>query len=85
MAEHEAMNCREIADFLMQYLEGELPPDVAEHFRGHLDACGDCRTFLDRYKQTISMAKLCKCEQSRGAVPEDLVRAILQARGNVKA
>ncbi|MDX9912860.1 MAG: zf-HC2 domain-containing protein [Phycisphaerales bacterium] len=85
MAGHEAMNCREFSVFLMLYLEGELPPDVAEHFRGHLEACGDCRAFMECYKRTISMAKMCKCEQSRNAVPEDLVRAILQARGNVRA
>ena len=85
MAGREAMKCREISEFLMQYLEGELPPDVAEHFRGHLEACRDCRAFLDCYQRTISMAKLCKCEQSRAAVPEDLVKAILRARGDVRA
>ena len=75
------MTCREVVDFLMQYLDGELPAAQRMVFEGHLAECGCCRKFMDSYKRTVELAHDCPCKDPRGEKPpEELVRAILEAR-----
>lgn len=74
--------CRELIDFLMDYLDGELAPRVHELFDEHLAVCGDCRAYLDSYRETVKMA-VAVCGEGEGLpddVPEDLVEAILKAK-----
>ncbi|MCA9268795.1 MAG: zf-HC2 domain-containing protein [Planctomycetales bacterium] len=76
------MNCQELVDFLMEYLEGELPPEHQAAFEEHLRLCPPCVHFLATYKEAIVMGKIC-CQCSEAIpkeVPEDLVQAILAAR-----
>lgn len=74
------MTCREAAGFLMDYLEGDLPPDVRASFDFHLDECENCRAYLATYEAAVRMAQaaLAKPEADAStALPGDLVSAIL--------
>lgn len=77
------MNCREFVDFLMAYLDGELPEPERSAFDRHLRDCPPCVTYLDTYSQTVRMGRTL-CRDPEGPLPEDvpeeLVRAILAAR-----
>ena len=77
------MTCRELADFLMSYLDGELPAKQHTVFEGHIDLCPGCKNYLDSYKETIDLGKSI-CQDPEGPVPhnvpEELVQAILAAR-----
>jgi len=77
------LTCREFVEFLMAYLSGELPADQRAVFEEHLGECPDCTTYLHTYEQTVRIEKLaCGCGDPPSAnVPEDLIRAILAARG----
>ena len=73
--------CREISDFLMAYLDGELPAEQREAFDKHLAACPPCATYLKSYEATVRLGKLCGCSGLPAApIPENLVKAILEAR-----
>lgn len=77
------MNCQEMAEFLAQYLEGELPAEQAEVFKGHLDKCGHCVDYVENYKAVIKLGKECVCHEGDmmpKEVPPELIRAILDAR-----
>lgn len=76
------MNCRECADFLMQYLSGELPPETSESFSRHLAKCRNCDEYLKQYRETIEAGKKACDREDRVAppIPEELLRAILAAR-----
>jgi anti-sigma factor RsiW len=77
------MTCREIADFLMHYLDGELDPAQRAVFEHHLSLCPDCVHYLRTYEQGVAMGRMiCKCPESNPPpeVPEELIRAILAAR-----
>ena len=78
------MTCRELVDFLMSYLDRELPQDQRERFELHLAACPACVVYMDGYVETIRMGKMA-CAPLDGPVPvdvpEELVRAILAAKG----
>lgn len=77
------MTCRELIDFLMSYLDSELPAAQHESFEDHLRICPHCVSYLDSYRTTVHLARQVCNEPGDGVpadVPEDLVDAILEAR-----
>ena len=76
------MTCRDFVDFLMAYLDGELGSRERDLFDRHMEDCPDCVTYLDTYRETIRLERLCRDPESllSDEVPEALVRAVLAAR-----
>lgn len=76
------MKCRECFDFILRYLEGELPPDEMASFEMHMSRCPPCERYLTQYKATVQAGKAACAESSRvpDDVPEELIRAILESR-----
>ena len=77
------MKCRELAEFLMDYVSGELPEENRSHFEFHLARCGNCREYLIQYEGCVKAGRIACGEMSDelpADVPEDLVRAVLAAR-----
>ncbi len=77
------MKCRELAEFLMDYVSGELPEESRTHFELHLTRCRNCHEYLAQYQSTIKAGKAACGEASDelpANVPEDLVKAVLAAR-----
>ena len=78
------MNCREVTEFLYEYLFGNLPAEERAEFDKHLAECPWCVAYLDSYQKTIQL------EQAAFSIPEDapppadapeeLIQAILRAR-----
>jgi anti-sigma factor RsiW len=75
------MTCRELTDFVLDYLSGELPAPLRQAFERHLDACGNCRVYLAEYEATIEAARLAHRDDlaAEAPLPEELVQAILAA------
>ena len=77
------INCQEFEDFLLEYLEGSLPARQRKTFELHMKVCRECREYLVAYRRTIQIFKRAFADgDARLAddVPEDLIRAILDAR-----
>lgn len=76
------MNCRECFEFILRYLDGELPPDEHSSFELHMSRCPPCRRYLAQYKVTVDAGKAACAEINAGPgqVPEELIRAILESR-----
>jgi len=79
------MNCKEFVEFLMEYLDGGLDSSQRATFEEHMVDCPGCETYLDTYSDTIRLGRECLCDSPDGPVPhdvpEELVAAILAARG----
>jgi anti-sigma factor RsiW len=76
------MTCREFADFMMDYLAGDLPPDVRQQFDIHLSLCTNCRKYLRSYEETVKLGERAFDDDEAlvpAEVPEDLVKAIIAA------
>ena len=75
------MTCQELTDFLSDYLDNGLPPEVRAEFEAHLAVCRDCRNYLDSYRKTIALSQAALRQPvDPDEVPEQLVEAILKAR-----
>jgi anti-sigma factor RsiW len=78
------VTCREFADFIADYLSGELPAEVRVRFEHHLSVCTNCVKYLAGYQGAITLGKGAfeddDAAQVPAEVPDDLVKAILTAR-----
>jgi len=73
------MNCREISQFLMEYVGDTLERDVHDSFESHLTACHNCHAYLAQYRDTILAGQLACKDDDCSEVPEELVQAVLTA------
>ena len=77
------ITCMEFEDFMIGYMEGDLPASQRLVFEFHMKICRECRDYMAAYKRTIEVSG--RAFEDQGApvppeVPEDLVQAILDAR-----
>jgi anti-sigma factor RsiW len=74
------VTCRELVEFLDDYLSRALPAERRAEFEAHLAACPSCVAYMKSYLASIELGRaalLASEEPVPGDVPEDLVRAIL--------
>jgi len=77
------MTCKDFIEFLVDYLEGELPKAQQALFEEHLSVCSSCVAYLSNYRDTVELSKAALCDPEGPVpeeVPEDLVAAVLAAR-----
>jgi anti-sigma factor RsiW len=77
------VTCREFADFMVDYIAGELPAESRALFERHLSRCPKCPQYFEQYKATLAAGKSafnCPDEEVPGDVPEDLIQAILAVK-----
>ena len=77
------INCREFEEFLIDYFEDALPKRQRYVFEMHLKLCRECREYLTAFERTIELSKSAFDDPDGPTpddIPEDLVRAILDAR-----
>lgn len=77
------ITCREVLDFIMAYLDGDLTPAQHREFEHHLGICPSCVNYLDSYKATVKLGKAAmqsSDEPATGSMPDGLIRAIRAAR-----
>ena len=77
------MTCREFVEFLDAYLGGTLAAAERASFEKHLRRCRACVRYLETYRAAVDLGVRALAPRSEvpEEVPEDLVRAILAARG----
>jgi anti-sigma factor RsiW len=84
--QHPGISCREVSEFLLAYLERELDEAARAEFEQHLQRCPPCVHYLDGYRETVELVRVCGREEldpeqrKRVRPPEDLIQAILQAK-----
>jgi anti-sigma factor RsiW len=77
------VTCREFTEFLTQYLSDELSAEQRASFDDHLSRCVNCRHYLSQYRETIAAGRAAFDDLNADVptdIPEELVRAVLNAR-----
>jgi anti-sigma factor RsiW len=69
------MTCRECAELLLEFLEGELDAEQAQRLQRHLEACPPCVTFMETYRITITLTRQLPC----GDLPADVAQRLWEA------
>ena len=78
------LTCREMANFLADYLDGSLSPAERHLVGKHLADCPECIAYLRSYAETIRLARQTREDDSLSdTIPDELVRAILAARHRI--
>jgi anti-sigma factor RsiW len=57
------MTCRECAELLMDFLEGELDAQSQANFQQHLKDCPPCIAYVESYQITIQWSRQLTCIQ----------------------
>lgn len=80
------MKCKECIEFLMAYLDGELPAEERAKFDLHIRQCPPCVRYVETYKKTVAMSKAAMppCTNACAELPPELIKAILAARAKTQ-
>jgi RNA polymerase sigma-70 factor (ECF subfamily) len=74
------ISCRQFEEFVMDFIEGSLPPDRRRLFELHLKTCHECRRYLARYQATLAATReVARDPTPPPEVPLGLVRAVAQS------
>jgi anti-sigma factor RsiW len=76
------MKCRELAEFLNDYVSGELPEENRAHFEFHISKCKNCHEYMVQYEVVIKAGRMACDEMSdeMPSMPEELIKAVLASR-----
>jgi anti-sigma factor RsiW len=62
------MNCRKLAELLIDFVSGDLPEDQRALVEQHLGRCPPCVTYVETYRLTIKLTRRLPCSP----LPPDL-------------
>jgi predicted anti-sigma-YlaC factor YlaD len=54
-SEHEHPICRELLDYVSDYIDGELEASICVEVEAHLASCPNCRIMVDTVRKTITL------------------------------
>ena len=76
------LTCRQVEQFLLDYIEGQVSLWTWCKFRYHLLLCDDCRQYLQDYRNTVALGRHIFAnldDEAFGKVPDEILAAILKA------
>jgi anti-sigma factor RsiW len=76
------ITCRQLIEFLDDYVADEQPAEVRAIFEAHLAICSHCVDYLKTYRETIALSRRAYHKNEEEVLknaPEALVQAVLKA------
>jgi len=76
------IKCREMTDFLLDYLDGELPAEQEHAFDVHLAMCPHCQDYVRSYRAALEASRAAMSDDAPAMgepPPEELIDAIVKA------
>jgi anti-sigma factor RsiW len=80
-ADPSAMECRQIAELLGDYLDGSLPTHLRELLEWHIEGCPPCVAFVNTYRGTVTAAASLRDVQIPPELRQRLLAVLRSARG----
>jgi anti-sigma factor RsiW len=74
------ITCRQLIDFIIDYIDGALDERSRNEFERHLGVCPSCQAYLASYRETMGLARTVITDEPQTDVPEELVQAILRQK-----
>jgi anti-sigma factor RsiW len=73
------MTCRELAEILFDYIQGELDAELCRHIDQHLLGCSPCTTYVETYRITIQLTR----KLPQAPLPPELAERLQRAMREV--
>jgi predicted anti-sigma-YlaC factor YlaD len=70
----ERLTCEQVTDAIIDYLTGEMQPEISTLFNKHLQVCPDCVAFVNTYNSTVRPTR----SLSYDDVPEEMRARVRQ-------
>ncbi len=70
------ITCKELIDFLDDYVADDLPPSRRHEFERHLKVCPSCVAYVKSYRDTIQMARHAYADPAE--IPPELLTTLLR-------
>ena len=70
------MTCREVIEFLDDYVSNNLAADQRQVFDAHLSVCPACVAYLQTYLKTVDLALAATLDAAPSDIPPELITAI---------
>ena len=68
------LSCEQVNQFIIDYLEDNLPTPTRKKFDMHIKMCKNCSAFFDQYNDTVAVVN----EHGQLEIPEDLATMTLE-------
>ena len=68
------LSCEKVNQFIIDYLEHQLPEKTRTKFEAHIAKCKKCRTYFEQYNHTVTVVN----EDGQLEVPEDLAKLTME-------
>jgi len=75
MSESEHAGCRDMVEYLSEYLDGELDASLQEIIDKHRGNCPPCQAFIRTLSRTVEAVR----SQPSEPLPEELKQALVRA------
>ena len=72
------MNCRDFVEWVTDYLEATLPPELSRRMEAHLHVCDGCRLYLGQMRLTVKTLASLR-QNATTEAPSPLRQRVLQA------
>jgi anti-sigma factor RsiW len=80
LSERQYITCKQLIEFIADYVDGQLDEVSRSDFERHLAVCKSCQTYLEMYRQTVTAVRALAPDEPLDDIPEELVRSILTRR-----
>jgi anti-sigma factor RsiW len=78
--ERPYITCRQLIEFIGDYISGELDDFSRGELERHLERCASCRAYLASYQETMTLVRAVAADDAPADdVPEELVATILRS------
>ncbi len=75
------ITCRDLAELLLDFLDGSLPPEHQQRVEHHLQKCPPCVVYLETYRLTIQLTRKLPCQPLPTELAGRLRAALTEIRG----
>jgi anti-sigma factor (TIGR02949 family) len=58
MSHEHSFACKDLLGNLSDFIDGELPDEVCQKLRAHMDGCDNCRVVYDTLNRTIYLYRV---------------------------
>ena len=74
------ITCKELCEFLIDFVSGELPPEHRAKIEQHLGKCPPCVAYFESYQLTIKLTRKLPCAPP----PQQLIDRLRAALEEIK-